>query len=68
MFWAQVFNGVALPIVLVFILLLVNNRKLMGSHTNSALFNIIAWGTVLIMSALSIALVAMAIPGLQKLF
>ena len=62
MYWTQVFNGIALPVVLVFMLLLVNNKKLMGSHTNSPLFNIIAWSTVFIMSALSIALVALSLP------
>ena len=40
---SQVANGVWLPIVLIFILLLVNRRDLMGEHVNSLSFNIVAW-------------------------
>ncbi|MGI8469763.1 MAG: Nramp family divalent metal transporter [Pyrinomonadaceae bacterium] len=41
----QVLNGVLLPIVLVFILLLVNQRRLMGDLKNSTLYNFLGWGT-----------------------
>ncbi len=49
-FWTQVLNGVLLPVVLVLMLLLVNNRRLMGTWTNGVLFNAIAWATVVIVS------------------
>ena len=52
---SQVVNGVVLPFVLVFMLLLVNKKELMGSHVNSRLFNVIAWATTVIMIGLSIA-------------
>ena len=43
-FYSQVLNGMLLPIVLVLMLLLINNKKLMGKWaTNSPLFNVIAW-------------------------
>ncbi len=54
---SQVINGSLLPLVLVFMLLLVNNRKLMGDYTNSRAFNVIAWATVIIMSILTLLLV-----------
>src|SRR5260221_13876046 len=38
-------NGVWLPIVVIFILLLVNRKDLMGEHTNSMTFNVVAWIT-----------------------
>ena len=41
----QVLNGVPLPVILVFILLLVNNQKLMGDLKNSKLYNFLGWGT-----------------------
>ena len=41
----QVLNGVLLPIILVFILLLVNDRNLMGDLKNSRLYNFLGWGT-----------------------
>jgi Mn2+/Fe2+ NRAMP family transporter len=40
---SQVANGVWLPIVLIFILLLVNRKELMGDYVNSLSFNIVAW-------------------------
>jgi Mn2+/Fe2+ NRAMP family transporter len=53
---SQVINGIVLPFVLVFMLLLVNKKELMGDHVNSRPFNIVAWGTAIIMIGLSIAL------------
>jgi Mn2+/Fe2+ NRAMP family transporter len=40
---SQVANGVWLPVVLIFILLLINRKDLMGKYTNTRLFNVIAW-------------------------
>jgi Mn2+/Fe2+ NRAMP family transporter len=40
---SQVLNGVLLPFVLVFMLMLVNKRDLMGRHINSRLYNAVAW-------------------------
>ena len=51
---SQVLNGVLLPIVLVFMLNLINKYELMGEHTNSRLFNIIAWLTAIIVTGLSL--------------
>jgi NRAMP (natural resistance-associated macrophage protein)-like metal ion transporter len=55
---SQVVNGVVLPFVLVFMLLLTNDRELMGEHINSRRFNIIAWITVVVMIGLTIAMIA----------
>jgi NRAMP (natural resistance-associated macrophage protein)-like metal ion transporter len=64
---SQVLNGMLLPFVLVFMLLLINNKKLMGEYTNSRLFNVLAWGTTIIMSILTILLVVTSIiPELIK--
>jgi NRAMP (natural resistance-associated macrophage protein)-like metal ion transporter len=41
----QVLNGVLLPIILVFILLLINDEKLTGPLKNSRTYNILGWGT-----------------------
>jgi len=51
---SQALNGVLLPIVLVFMLSLINKYELMGEYTNSRLFNIIAWLTAIIVTALSL--------------
>ncbi|WP_151727850.1 Nramp family divalent metal transporter [Thermogemmatispora aurantia] len=52
----QDINTAMLPIILVFIILLVNNRRLMGKHRNSLLFNIFGWATVLFVSVLTLIL------------
>jgi NRAMP (natural resistance-associated macrophage protein)-like metal ion transporter len=54
---SQVVNGLLLPFVLVFMLLLTNDRELMGEHVNSRLYNVIAWLTVFVMAGLTLALV-----------
>jgi len=41
----QVLNGVLLPIILVFILLLINNEKLTGELKNTKTYNVLGWGT-----------------------
>jgi NRAMP (natural resistance-associated macrophage protein)-like metal ion transporter len=51
---SQVANGIVLPLVLVFMLLLTNDRELMGTYTNSRRFNIIAWTTVVVMIVLTL--------------
>jgi NRAMP (natural resistance-associated macrophage protein)-like metal ion transporter len=53
-FYSQVFNGALLPIVLLLMLLLINNKRLMGRWTNNLAFNVIAWSTAVIVGALTI--------------
>ena len=57
---SQVVNGVVLPFVLIFMLLLINDRELMGEHVNTRAFNVIAWITVVVMIALTIAMLVTA--------
>ncbi len=57
LFLSQVANGVLLPFILIFMLLLVNRKRLMGAYTNSRTFNAIAWVTVIVMIVLTLALV-----------
>ena len=52
---SQVVNGVVLPFVLIFMLLLINKKELMGEYVNTHLFNAIAWVTTVIMIGLTIA-------------
>ena len=54
---AQIINGVLLPILLVFILRLVNDRRIMGKYVNTRLENIIAWGTTGVLAVLSAAMI-----------
>jgi NRAMP (natural resistance-associated macrophage protein)-like metal ion transporter len=54
---SQVLNGILLPLVLVFMLKLINKHELMGKYTNTRWFNVIAWTTAIIVTALSLVLV-----------
>jgi Mn2+/Fe2+ NRAMP family transporter len=54
---SQVANGILLPFVLVFVLLLINDRGLMGDHVNSRWYNTVSWFTVASMVLLTLAMV-----------
>jgi NRAMP (natural resistance-associated macrophage protein)-like metal ion transporter len=60
---SQVLNGVLLPVILIFMLKLINKHELMGKYTNTRWWNTIAWITVIIMIGLSLALVWNTIHG-----
>ena len=60
---SQVFNGVLLPFVLIFMVLLINKKDLMGDWTNSRGFNLVAWVTVVVMIGLTLALVGISLRG-----
>jgi NRAMP (natural resistance-associated macrophage protein)-like metal ion transporter len=59
--YSQVGNGVWLPVVLIFILLLINRRDLMGEYTNTLAFNVIAWASSIIMIILTFILIYVSI-------
>ncbi len=54
MFWSQVINGLVLPVVLVFILLLINDSKVMKEHTNGRILNVASWLVVLVLTLLCV--------------
>ena len=56
MYFSQVINGMVLPVVLIFMLLLINDKKLMMEHTNGPIFNTIAWVTSIVMIGLTLVL------------
>lgn len=57
--WSQVINGMLLPVVLVCMILLVNNKKIMGKYVNKPVNNIIGWSAVAVLIALSATLILM---------
>jgi Mn2+/Fe2+ NRAMP family transporter len=62
---SQTLNGVLLPVILVAMLSLINDRRLMGKFTNGRIFNWLAWATALILIVLALILVAVTFfPGL----
>ena len=57
MYFSQVGNGVLLPVILLFMLKLINDKRIMGEFTNSRAFNIIAWVTVVVVILLTLMMV-----------
>ena len=53
---SQVLNGVLLPLVIVFMLLLINRKDLMGDYVNSRWFNAVAWLTAAVVIVLSLVM------------
>jgi NRAMP (natural resistance-associated macrophage protein)-like metal ion transporter len=60
----QFLNGLLLPIVLIFVLRLVNDVDLMGKYTNSRVFNVLSYGTTAIMVMLTVALLVFTVLGI----
>jgi Mn2+/Fe2+ NRAMP family transporter len=61
MFLSQTLNGILLPFVLIFMLLLINDRAIMGAQVNSPAHNLIAWGTAALMVVLTVLLIVTTI-------
>jgi NRAMP (natural resistance-associated macrophage protein)-like metal ion transporter len=61
----QFLNGVLLPIVLIFVLRLVNDRNVMGEYTNGPVFNILSYATTAILIGLTVALLAFSALGVS---
>src|SRR6266478_2468839 len=59
--FSQVGNGIWLPFVVIFILLLINRRDLMGEHVNTLTMNVVAWITAITMIVLTCVLLYMTI-------
>jgi len=57
MFYSQVINGMLLPFILIFMLILVNDRKIMGNYANGWILNLISYLTIITLIFLSGAMV-----------
>lgn len=57
----QVVNGILLPPVLAFMVLIASNSKIMGEYANSRLYNAVAWTFMVVLSLLTLLLLASAI-------
>jgi Mn2+/Fe2+ NRAMP family transporter len=56
LFWTAVINGVLAPPLLVLLMLIANNRRIMGEHVNGRGLNLLGWLTTLIMGDAALAL------------
>ena len=60
----QVLNGLLLPVVLISILRIVNDREVMGQHVNGRTYNFISWTTVAFVVTLSTIYLVITILGI----
>ncbi len=58
---SQVINGILLPVVLIYMVLLINKKSLMREWTNTRLYNAVAWVSVIILIGLTLALASITV-------
>ena len=59
---AQVINGVLLPVLLVFLVFIAQDKHIMGRHRNGRAWNVLTWGTIVLITVLTVVMF-----GLQAL-
>ncbi len=57
MYFSQVLNGILLPVVLIFIMFIINDRKVMGPHVNSKFYNLATMTLIILMGLCSLLLI-----------
>lgn len=58
MLFSQTINGILLPVVLILMLKLINDKRIMGEHVNTRSRNAVAWATAIVVIVFTIMLVA----------
>lgn len=64
MVWSQDVNGILLPFILIFVMKIINNKKIMGEHVNKPIGNIISWATIIGIIIATITLVVASFAGI----
>lgn len=54
--WTQIINGMLLPVVLICMMLMVNDKEIMGKYVNNKIKNIIGWTTIIVLISLTVIL------------
>lgn len=65
MIWSQDVNGILLPFILIFVMKIINNKRIMGEHTNKPFGNIVAWLTIFGIIGATVALVVTSFLGMN---
>jgi NRAMP (natural resistance-associated macrophage protein)-like metal ion transporter len=61
--WSQVLNGMLLPFILIFMILLINKHDIMGEWVNPRWFNVVSWITIVLIIGLTLAYVGILVYG-----
>ncbi len=62
---SQVLNGMLLPVILIFMVVLINRKSLMKEWVNPRAYNVVAWTTVVIVIGMTLALTGLSIRNPQ---
>jgi Mn2+/Fe2+ NRAMP family transporter len=62
---SQAVNGVLLPFLLIFMMVIVNDRQIMGRYVNGPVYNVMGWATVVVVIGLTVALMGMQALGMS---
>jgi Mn2+/Fe2+ NRAMP family transporter len=62
MLLSQDVNGILLPIILIYVLKIINDKSVMGDHVNGPVYNTLAWAFSAGLIALTVVLVASTLP------
>ena len=63
MILSQDVNGMLLPFILIFVMKIINNKRIMGEHTNKPLGNIISWATIIGILVATVVLLVSSLLG-----
>ena len=63
MMGSQVINGVLLPILLVFLVLIASDEHIMGEYRNGRVWNIITWATIVVVIVLTVVMFVLQLLG-----
>jgi Mn2+/Fe2+ NRAMP family transporter len=61
---SQVVNGMMLPFLLIFMIRIINDRRIMGDHVNGRVLNVVAWATIVVVISLTVLLLGMSFLGI----
>lgn len=64
MLLSQVVNGIMLPFLLIFMMVIINDRRIMGRYVNTRLNNVLSWSTIVVVIGLTVALTGMTVLGI----
>lgn len=65
LFWSAVINGLLAPPLLILLMLIANNRRIMGKHVNGWKLNLLGWLATLLMTAAAVLFCFMLVTGQQ---
>jgi Mn2+/Fe2+ NRAMP family transporter len=62
---SQAVNGVLLPFLLIYMMKIVNDRRIMGRYVNGRVYNALGWATIVVVIGLTVALLVMQLLGVK---